>query len=162
MSESNILIVGDASETSVLAPIHKTIRPNTSHGVQAAGSVASPFNPMIDVSSVSASAQSEVSAEGQVNQDLFLDGQSLQQIKLMDDKNVALQQIAEQFEAIFLQQMLKTMRAASSALADEENPLTAQKDSMYQDMMDSQLALDMSKSNGIGIAEMLVKQLATS
>ncbi len=97
-----------------------------------------------------------------LSSDLFLDGQSLQEIKLLEDEQIALRQIAEQFEAIFLQQMLKNMRAASTALADEDNPLTAQSDSMYQDMMDSQLALNMSQSNGIGIAEMLVQQLSKS
>ena len=97
-----------------------------------------------------------------VNYDLFLDGQSLQKIKLVEDDKAALMLIAEQFEAIFLQQMLKNMRAASIALADEDNPLTSQSDSMYQDIMDSQLALNMSQSQGIGIAEMLVHQLSKS
>lgn len=97
---------------------------------------------------------------GSLSHDLFLDGQSLQKIKSVEDKQVALVQIAEQFEAIFLQQMLKSMRAASIVFADEDNPLSSQSDSMYNDMMDSQLALNMSQSKGIGIAEMLIQQLS--
>ncbi len=92
--------------------------------------------------------------------DLFLDASTLHEIKLIEDKQVALEQISQQFEAIFIQMMLKRMRAASSVMADENNPLTSQSDSIYQEMMDSQLALNMSQSNGLGIADMLVKQLS--
>ncbi len=92
--------------------------------------------------------------------DMMLDSQSLQEIKLIDDQDLALRQVAEQFEAIFVQQMLKQMRSASAVMADKDNPLTSQSDSVYQDMLDSQLALNMSQTSGMGIADMLVKQLS--
>ncbi len=92
--------------------------------------------------------------------DMMLDSQSLQEIKLIDDQDLALRQVAEQFEAIFVQQMLKQMRSASAVIADKDNPLTSQSDSVYQDMLDSQLALNMSQTSGMGIADMLVKQLS--
>ncbi len=94
--------------------------------------------------------------------DLMLDSQSLQEIKLIDDQDLALRQVAEQFEAIFVQQMLKQMRSASAVIADKDNPLTSQSDSVYQDMLDGQLAMNMSQSSGMGIADMLVKQLSRS
>ncbi len=68
----------------------------------------------------------------------------------------ALREVASQFEALFVQQMLKSMRDAS--LGD---PLLGNSDQhdMYQEMMDQQLAVEMSSGKGIGLADMLVRQL---
>ena len=67
-----------------------------------------------------------------------------------------LREVAGQFEALFLQTMLKTMREAS--LGD---PLFGESDGleMYQGMLDQQLAVEMSSGKGIGLADMLVRQL---
>ena len=74
------------------------------------------------------------------------------------DRNdpAALREVAGQFEALFLQSMLKSMREAS--LGD---PLFGDSDQheMYQGMLDQQLALEMSSGKGIGLAEMLIRQL---
>ncbi len=68
----------------------------------------------------------------------------------------ALREVASQFEALFLQTMLKSMREAS--LGD---PIFGNSDQheMYQGMMDQQLALEMASGKGIGLADMLVRQL---
>ncbi len=68
----------------------------------------------------------------------------------------ALREVASQFEALFLQTMLKSMREAS--LGD---PIFGNSDQqeMYQGMMDQQLALEMASGKGVGLAEMLVRQL---
>ena len=68
----------------------------------------------------------------------------------------ALREVAGQFEALFVQTMLKTMREAS--LGD---PIFGNSDQheMYQGMMDKQLALEMASGKGIGLADMLVRQL---
>ncbi len=68
----------------------------------------------------------------------------------------ALREVAGQFEALFLQTMLKNMREAS--LGD---PLFGDNDQhkMFQGMMDQQLSLEMASGNGIGLADMLVRQL---
>jgi flagellar protein FlgJ len=67
-----------------------------------------------------------------------------------------LREVAGQFEALFLQTMLKTMRDASLA-----EPIFGNSDQseMYQDMMDQQLAVEMASGKGIGLADMLVRQL---
>jgi len=67
-----------------------------------------------------------------------------------------LREVAGQFEALFLQSMLKSMRDAS--LGD---PLFGDNDGheMYQEMFDQQLAVEMSSGKGIGLADMLVQQL---
>lgn len=67
-----------------------------------------------------------------------------------------LREVAGQFEALFMQTILKNMRAGE--LAD---PLFGDSDQhdMYQGMMDQQLAMEMSSGRGIGLADMLVRQL---
>lgn len=71
----------------------------------------------------------------------------------------ALREVASQFEALFLQTMLKNMREAS--LGDPILGDSNQQD-MYQGMMDQQLALEMASGRGVGLADMLVRQLGGS
>ena len=68
----------------------------------------------------------------------------------------ALREVAGQFEALFIESMLKNMREASlgDALLGESN----QRD-MYESMLDQQFASEMAAGRGIGLADMLVRQL---
>ncbi len=75
------------------------------------------------------------------------------------DKKAALEEVARQFESLFTSQMLKSMRAANKVLA-EGNYLNSQQSEFYQDMFDSQLSLSMSRGEGLGLAETLVRQLS--
>ncbi len=73
-----------------------------------------------------------------------------------DDPDAALRQVAEQFEAIFMKMMLKSMRDASMG-----NPLfDSDQSKMYQEMFDNQLSLSLSKDSSNGLADILVKQLS--
>ncbi len=66
----------------------------------------------------------------------------------------ALKAVAKQFEALFLQMMLKSMRDAS-----EGDPLfDGEHTALYRDMYDKQLSLEMAEK-GIGLADVLVRQL---
>ncbi len=68
----------------------------------------------------------------------------------------ALREVASQFEALFIQTLLKNMRDASlgeGLFGDSEEH------KMYEGMLDQQFALEMASGKGIGIAEMLVRQL---
>ena len=67
-----------------------------------------------------------------------------------------LREVAGQFEALFIQTMLKNMREAS--LGD---PLLGDSNQheMYESMLDQQLSLEMSSGRGLGLADMLVRQL---
>jgi len=71
------------------------------------------------------------------------------------DPQASLKQVAKQFEGIFIQMMLKSMRDASmgDAIFDSDQS------KLYRDMFDKQVALDMANSKGIGIADSLVRQL---
>ena len=70
-----------------------------------------------------------------------------------------LQEAAQQFEAIFVQMMLKSMRKAQDALADEDSPFNSQQVKFYRDMHDQQLATDLTSGGGLGLADVIVKQL---
>jgi flagellar protein FlgJ len=68
--------------------------------------------------------------------------------------------VAKQFESIFTQMMLKSMRDASSAMGDDI--MGSQAVSSYRDMFDHQLSVTLSQGKGIGIADMLMRQLGGS
>lgn len=72
------------------------------------------------------------------------------------DPQASLKQVAKQFEGIFIQMMLKSMRDAS--MGDEI--FDSDQSKLYRDMFDKQVALDMANSKGIGIADSLVRQLS--
>jgi peptidoglycan hydrolase FlgJ len=70
----------------------------------------------------------------------------------------ALRETARQFETLFTGMMLKSMRAATP-----KDPLFgSDQTDFYQDMFDQQLAAQMSKGKGTGLADMLVQQLLRS
>lgn len=74
------------------------------------------------------------------------------------DKQAALEEVARQFESLFLSEMLKSMRKAGDVFA-EGNYLNSSQSEFYRDMFDSQLSLTMAKGQGTGLAEALVRQL---
>jgi flagellar protein FlgJ len=67
-----------------------------------------------------------------------------------------LRDTAQDVESIFLQQMLKTMR---QAFPSGQAPLSGTGQRVYQEMMDEQLARAMAKGGGMGLAEMLVRDV---
>jgi flagellar protein FlgJ len=69
----------------------------------------------------------------------------------------AIEEVASQFEALFIQQMMKAMRDAvpKSDLMQSDHLET------YQSMADQQMAVSLSQQGGIGIARMLVEQMQT-
>jgi peptidoglycan hydrolase FlgJ len=72
------------------------------------------------------------------------------------DRKAATGTVARQFETIFTQMMLKSMRSASlgSGITDSEQS------KQYRDLADSQLAMSLStRGKGLGIAKMLERQL---
>lgn len=76
-----------------------------------------------------------------------------------EDPKKALPLVAKQFEGIFLQTMLKTMRMGSH-FVDESSPFRGRNAETFQEMLDGQYVSKMINSpSGIGIADMLTKQL---
>jgi flagellar protein FlgJ len=75
--------------------------------------------------------------------------------KARDDQEGALDQVARQFESLFLQMMLKSMRDASFG----GGLLDSKQSEFYREMYDKQIAMDMSETQGIGLADVLKRQL---
>ena len=71
------------------------------------------------------------------------------------DPGKATRATAEQFEAYFLQQMMKAMRESveKSDMVEHGNM------DMYQDLMDKEVSLQMVRRGGMGMADMLEKQM---
>lgn len=70
----------------------------------------------------------------------------------------ALKQVAKQFESLFTQMLLKSMRETNKTFGD--SLFGSDQADFYQDMFDSQLAVHLSQGKGLGLADMLVRQLA--
>jgi flagellar protein FlgJ len=67
----------------------------------------------------------------------------------------AVREAARQFESVFTRMLLSSMRSASPG-----DPLFDSHESgFYRDMFDDQIAVEMSRGKGLGLAEMLVEQL---
>ncbi|MEM7611947.1 MAG: glucosaminidase domain-containing protein [Pseudomonadota bacterium] len=72
------------------------------------------------------------------------------------DEAGTLREVAEQFEALFVQNMLKSMRDASFGdpiFGDEGGS------ELFRDMFDQQIATDIAGGRGIGLADLLVRQM---
>lgn len=89
------------------------------------------------------------------------DMDSLNKLKSAAHRNDegALREAAEQFEAIFVNMLLKSMRKAQEALADKDSPFNSQQVKFYRDMHDKQLAVDLASGGTLGLADIIVRQL---
>ena len=91
------------------------------------------------------------------NTGVYTEFQGLKELKVgaRQESPEAVREVARQFESLFVQMMLKNMRAASLGDGMFDNDQSK----LYMEMFDKQVAMDMSKGQGIGLADMLVKQL---
>ena len=71
------------------------------------------------------------------------------------DNRSSLREVAEQFEAIFLNEFIKQARKAKLA----EDILGSDAQDTYQEMMDRELSTQLAGRVKLGIAEALVRQL---
>jgi len=88
---------------------------------------------------------------------LALDTQSLEQLRAQarQSPDQALKAAAQQFESVFLNMMLKSMREATPQEGMFDNEQTR----MFTGMLDQQLAQNMA-SRGVGLADIMVQQLS--
>jgi len=76
------------------------------------------------------------------------------------DSDANVRKVAQEFESLFISEMLKASRKASDVLADD-NPMNSATVKQYRDMYDQQLAVSMSREGGgIGLQDVLVRQLS--
>ncbi|WDH54897.1 flagellar assembly peptidoglycan hydrolase FlgJ [Pseudomonas chlororaphis] len=91
----------------------------------------------------------------------YSDLNRLNQLKVGDKNSDAnMRKVAQEFESLFLNEMLKSMRSATEALG-KDNPLNTPAAKQYQEMYDQQLAVSMSREGGgIGLADVLMRQMS--
>jgi len=87
----------------------------------------------------------------------YLDFEGLGQLKgqARTDSKGALRQTAQQFEALFLQMTMKSMRESVIKSDLIESNTTEQ----FESMFDKEVSVQLSKRNSMGLADMLVKSL---
>lgn len=91
------------------------------------------------------------------NADVYTDLNGLAQLKTAARKQSpeAVKAAAKQFEAIFVGNVLKSMRDAKLADGISDNDQSR----FYKEMYDQQLAVHLSGKPGVGLADLIVKQL---
>ncbi len=95
-----------------------------------------------------------------VARDSVLEANPLSHVRAMGrtDDPQALKEVAKQFEAIFIQQMLKSMRAANAVFV-EDSYFNSNEMQFHQELLDQQMSLELSSGRGLGLADALYAQL---
>ncbi len=75
--------------------------------------------------------------------------------RMKTDPQAGLKSAAQEFEALFLQMMMKSMRATTS----QDGLLDSDASRFFTGMLDQQVAQDLSRTGGLGLAELLEQQL---
>jgi len=91
---------------------------------------------------------------------LTMDPTTVNAIKENGNTVEGLTQAADQFETMFLQMVLKSMRTANDALASDDSLVNSDRQRMYRDMYDGQLTMAMTDKSSIGIADAMVRQMS--
>ncbi|MBT4963784.1 MAG: flagellar assembly peptidoglycan hydrolase FlgJ [Francisellaceae bacterium] len=88
----------------------------------------------------------------------YADNNTLSSLNKNSDQIENLKSVAKEFEAIFLQMAIKSMRDAGKSM--KSDLMSSSAEDTYQEMYDSQLSLHLSSSSSIGIAEAIVRQFS--
>lgn len=93
-------------------------------------------------------------------QDTMLDANALDHIRAKGREKdpEALREVARQFEALFVQQLMKNMRSANEVFG-KDSYFDSDQTRFYQEMFDEQLGLHLTQGKGIGIAEAFYDQM---
>ncbi|EFS7788730.1 flagellar assembly peptidoglycan hydrolase FlgJ, partial [Shigella flexneri] len=85
------------------------------------------------------------------------DAQSLNELKAKasEDPAANIRPVARQVEGMFVQMMLKSMRDA----LPKDGLFSSEHTRLYTSMYDQQIAQQMTAGKGLGLAEMMVKQM---
>lgn len=88
---------------------------------------------------------------------LAFDANSLNNLKVSAKENSpeAIKEVAKQFEAVFINMVIKSMRLATP----QDGPFDSEQSRTFTAMLDQQLSSDIA-SKGVGLAEILTRQLS--
>ncbi len=98
----------------------------------------------------------QVESSASIYNDLHSLDRIRQQAK--SDQRSAIEAAAKEFEAFFMNMMLKSMRQASEVIG-EDSMFGSQQEKMFVGMLDEQLSVDLSQKGNLGIAELLTRDL---
>ncbi|MCL1076614.1 flagellar assembly peptidoglycan hydrolase FlgJ [Parashewanella spongiae] len=95
------------------------------------------------------------------NSSHFLDLSSIDNLRAQaqKDEKGAIKEVAKQFEGIFVQMLMKSMRDANEAFKSD-SPFNSQYTAFYEQMRDQQLSQDISGKGVLGLADLMVQQLS--
>ncbi|WP_394200716.1 flagellar assembly peptidoglycan hydrolase FlgJ [Shewanella waksmanii] len=95
------------------------------------------------------------------NSSHFLDIGGLDSLrsKAQKDDQAALKEVAQQFEGIFVQMLMKSMRDAN-AVFESDSPMNSQYTKFYEQMHDQQMSVNLSDKGMLGLADLMVQQLS--
>lgn len=71
-----------------------------------------------------------------------------------------IEQAAEQFEAMFLRQMLREMRKSADVLSGENGLFSSRESRTLRDFYDDVISQDLASQRSTGIANLLIQQLS--
>jgi len=99
-----------------------------------------------------------------INNTFYADPQGLASLRSDAKANDpgALKAVAKQFESLFTQMLLKSMREATKSTTGDSMFGSSDQTEFYQGMFDDQMAMHLSQGGGLGLADMLVQQLGQS
>lgn len=92
-------------------------------------------------------------------QSLAIDPRSFSAGAVAQQPGIRLEQAAQQFEAIFLQLVLKNMHAGTDAIAGDSGLFASNEAQTFRDMHDAQLAQNLANAKQLGLADAIVRQL---
>ena len=95
-----------------------------------------------------------------VGPSIHSDNHSLNNIRkqALTDSNSAVEAAAKEFEAFFMNEMLKSMRQASEVIGDD-SMFSSSEEKMFVGMLDEQMSVDLSQQGTLGIAKMMLREL---
>ena len=73
--------------------------------------------------------------------------------KAQQNQDKALKETAQQFEGMFIQMMMRSMREASEVMKDENNESHARE--TFENLFDKEISVQMSKRGALGVADFL-------
>lgn len=90
----------------------------------------------------------------------YTDLNRLNALKVGEDRDSEenIRKVAKEFESLFIAEMLKAMRSANDVLADD-SLFNSNESKAYRDMHDQQLSVTLAEGRGMGMADVLVRQM---
>jgi flagellar protein FlgJ len=91
-------------------------------------------------------------------QSLAIDPKKIESITANLSEQDGIKKAAEQFEAIFLQLVLKNMHATTEAMSSENGFFSSKEQAQFRDMYDAQTAQHLAATQQLGLAEAIIRQ----